>query len=228
MARPSKHRGWLSVMFLTASILASFSEAAGATSESASPTTLVLQPGPEGKDTGVYGLAPTTNYGAGEWFYGIGLPGYGAGLAQFDVSAVPPGALVTSATIALWAKYMDGQLTLSPLAESWDEMSATWVFQPAVASPSMDVTYPISRGAPTGPCWMGCVQSFDVTNIVQYWVDNPSLNRGLKIVGDTPGYGWLMASSDNLGSPRPLLTVEYDITAPSLATSWGSIKSRYR
>ena len=51
---------------------------------------------------------------------------------------------------------------------------------------------------------------------------------GLRILGNTGSVGWLMASSDNLSYPHPLLTVTYDDATASTPTSWGTIKSRYR
>lgn len=186
--------------------------------------TLVLQPGAEGKDAGVNGLSGgSTNYGDSEWFSGIGLVSYFAAFVEFDLSSIPAGTIINSATITLWAEYRDGQIYFKPVDSAWDEMSITWNDQPSTLSP--EISYPISRGDPDGDCYWGCPWEFDITSIVQYWIDNS--NYGLRIVADTPGIGWMMASSDNLTHPRPILTVEYSPLGVEQA-SWGLIKGYYR
>ena len=185
---------------------------------------LVLQPGTEGKDAGVNGLTGgSTNYGDSEWFNGIGLVSYYAAFIEFDLSSIPVGSTINSAIITLWARYFDGQIYFRPVISAWDEMSITWDNQPATLLP--EISYPISRGLPDGPCYWGCAWDFDITSIVQYWVDNS--NFGLKVVSDTPPTGALMASSDNLTYPRPKLTVEHSALATE-QTSWGTIKELYR
>lgn len=186
--------------------------------------TLVLQPGPEGKDAVVNGLTGgSLNYGDSEWFNGIGLITYYAAFIEFDLSSIPAGSTIDSAIITLWARYYDGQIYFRPVISAWDEMSITWDNRPATLPP--EVSYPISRGAPDGPCYWGCSWDFDITSIVQYWIDNS--NFGLRVTADTPGIGWFMASSDNLTNPTPKLTVEYGTVGVEQA-SWGAIKSLYR
>jgi len=46
---------------------------------------LVLQPGPEGKDAWVDAGAPDTNHGDSEWFYGMGLLSSRAAFIEFDI-----------------------------------------------------------------------------------------------------------------------------------------------
>ncbi len=189
---------------------------------------LVLQPGPEGKDAGGRSTYPTDNWGTAEWYYGIGLPQYALGYVQFDLSALPGDAVVTSARLELWGRYMEGTVTLEPVATDWDELTLTWVNLPAVVSPAVAVTYPISRGLPSGDCYWGCVRSFDVTSIAAAWVDGTIVNRGFRILGNTPGYGWLMASGDNLTTARPKLSITYDSQTPVARPSWGKLKALYR
>ena len=187
--------------------------------------TLVLQPGSEGKDAGVGNMFEWngTNFGDSEWFSGIGLISYFAAFIEFDLSSIPAGSTIDSAIITLWAEYLDGQIYFRPVISAWDEMSITWDDQPSTLSP--EISYPISRGDPGGPCYMGCALDFDITSIVQYWIDNS--NFGLRVTADTPGVGWLMASSDNLTYPTPKLTVEYGTGGVEQA-SWGVIKNLYR
>ncbi len=189
---------------------------------------LVLQPGSEGKDAGAYALSPTTNYGDLGWYYGIGLPGIGIGYLEFDLTDLPADAVVTSATLDLWAEYNDGTLSIDAINAPWDEATLTWSNRPSSVYPSLAVTYAISRGDPSGPCYWGCVQTFDVTGIVQAWATGAIPNRGFQIVGDTGSVGWLMASSDNTSNPRPRLWIQYDSQTPTARPSWGELKSYYR
>jgi hypothetical protein len=188
--------------------------------------TIVLQPGSEGKDSHVCNLFgwSETNFGASEWYQVIGLISNAAAFIEFDLSAIPAGSTIDLATIALWAEYQDGQIYFEPAAASWDEMTVTWNNQPAALMPS--ISWPISRGDPSGPCYWGCTLTFDITGIVQYWIDHS--NFGLRITADTPGLGWMMASSDNLAKPRPALTVSYTEGVGTEPYTWGGIKSLFR
>lgn len=186
---------------------------------------LVLQPGSEGKDAGVtssFGWSGT-NFGSSEMFLGIGLISTAAAFIEFDLSSLPEGATIISATITLFAEYRDGQIYFKPVISAWDEMSITWDNQPATLLP--EISYPISRGEPDGPCYWGCAWDFDITSIVQYWFDNS--NFGIRVIANTPGFGWWMASSDNLIYSKPKLTVEYSALGVE-QVSWGAIKGYYR
>ncbi|MBI5407727.1 MAG: DNRLRE domain-containing protein [Nitrospirae bacterium] len=165
---------------------------------------VVLQPGPvDGKDAYVDWWNPDTNYGDFPWFYGIGLPQHAA-YVQFDLSSIPVGSTILSAKIALWAEYMDGTIYFRRVTSSWDEMTITWNNQPSTDIP--EITAPIAR---TAECYWGCIWAFEITGLVQSWVDNPDQNHGLRVNADTPGIGWLMASSDNSTYPTPKLEIEY-------------------
>jgi hypothetical protein len=182
-------------------------------------SSLVLQPSSEGKDAGVINQFGwnSLNFGDIEWYYGIGLVSYAAAFIEFDLSAIPAGATVNSAVITLWAEYREGQIYFRPVVAAWDEMTITWDNQPSVFIP--EISHPITT------CSIGCSLDFDITGIVQYWIENP--NYGLRVVADSPNLGWLMASADNLTKPKPILTVEYSLVGVD-ETSWGTIKNLYR
>jgi hypothetical protein len=180
---------------------------------------LVLQPGPDGKDAGVCSLFGwnSMNFGGDEWYNAIGLVSNAAAFIEFDLSEIPEGSTVNSATITLWAEYRESQVYFRPVAAEWDEMTITWDNQPSTSVP--EISYPVST------CTSGCSVEFDITGIVRYWLENP--NYGLKVVADSPNLGWMMASSDNLTKPKPTLTVEYSLVAVD-ESSWGAIKNLYR
>lgn len=189
---------------------------------------LVLQSGPGTRDAGAWLTYPDTNYGDSEYYYAIGLPGRGLAYIEFDLSALPGDAVVSSARLSLWGAYSDGTLTLEPVATEWDELTLTWNHQPGVVSPAIAVTAPIARGLPSGDCYWGCMRSFDVTPIVAAWVAGTIANHGFRILGDTPGIGWMMASADCAVYPRPKLSVTYDSSLPVARPSWGRLKAMYR
>jgi len=143
---------------------------------------------------------------------------------EFDLSSLPAGSTVLSARITLWAEYRDGQIHFEPVASAWDEMSITWANQPTTLPPQ--VSYPISRGEPDGPCYWGCSWPFDISSIVQYWASDPQSNFGLRVAANTGSIGWLMASSDNVTHPRPKLTVLYTGPDAVEATTWGKTKEQ--
>ena len=187
---------------------------------------LVLQPGHEGKDSWVDAWDPNANHGDSAWFYGMGIVSSRAAYIEFDLSTLPAGSTVLSAIITLWAEYRDGYIYFQPVASAWDEMSITWANQPGTLPPQL--SYPISRGEPGGPCYWGCNWPFDITSIVQYWVGQPQSNFGLRVLAGTGNVGWLMASSDNDTHPRPRLVVYYTVSSAVEETTWGKAKSLYR
>ena len=154
----------------------------------------------------------------------MGIVGQCAAYVEFDVSAIPAGATVNAATVTLWAAYLDGTIQFSPVVSPWDEMTITWNNRPGNWTPTL--SYPISRGEPGGPCYWGCALSFDVTGIVQHWVDE--FNNGLLITADTGYTSFMMASSDNLTHPHPMLTVDYTEPLAVEGSTWGAIKSLCR
>jgi len=228
MTRMSPRAAFACVLPLFATCLAAPFAASAQPAAPAEIGTLVLQPGPEGKDACAWLTYPADNFGAAQYFYSVGLPDRGRAFLQFDLSGLPAGATVTSAQIELWAEFRDGTLTFEPVASDWDEATLTWNNQPGVVSPALAVTYPISRGAPSGPCYWGCFLPFDVTPIVSAWAGGTIVNRGFRVVGNTPGIGWMMASSDCTSYPRPRLSITYDTDVPVAPVTWGRLKAMYR
>lgn len=116
-----------------------------------SQTTLVLQPDANnGKDALLHGLSSevNTNYGnntqlsANAWTFN-GSVGTVRSVLEFDLSSIPPGAIVTSAELSLYGignnSGFGGHSTLSGTNEawiqritsSWNESTVTWNSQPS-------------------------------------------------------------------------------------------------
>jgi hypothetical protein len=110
---------------------------------------------------------------------GGGSSGWGwDGMIRFDVSSIPPGTQITSATMNLYYfKYRDNNpagnaLTLYENLGVWSEKTVTWNNAPQPSpTPSSVATVPSSAQK-----WM----VWDVTNDVQAYING------------TPNYGWRM------------------------------------
>lgn len=189
---------------------------------------LVQQPGPEGKDACGWLTYPNTNYGADAYYYAIGLPDRGRAYLEFDLAGLPGDAQVLSARLELWAAYGNGDLTIEPVASAWNELTLTWNNMPGVVSPAIAVTYPVSRGTPSGDCYWGCTRSFDVTPIVSAWVNGTIAHHGFRVLANTANIGNLMASMDGTSYPRPKLSITFESATPAVRPSWGALKTLYR
>jgi hypothetical protein len=162
--------------------------------------------------TFVWAYFPSTNYGTNEY---LGCGRYAAfawPYLRFDLSALPPGIQVTSATLSLYATYFDpycvsGQnLGAHKVLSSWSENTLTYDNKPA----------DWNNGAFESTTYLDASErfwDFSVTQMVSDWVANPSANFGLAVIpvdslcdGD-----WIeFASDDNATTSfRPKLTVDY-------------------
>lgn len=127
-------------------------------------------------DAVVLNSAPDTNYGASANML-IGerhdIPEIGRALIQFDLSAIPPGATINSATLHLYNFYWYG-VTNSCFAyrvtASWDELTATWNNQPA---------YTTTGGVYTNVSTAGAWYTWNLLAIVQDWIENGQPNYGI-------------------------------------------------
>lgn len=98
----------------------------------------------------------------------------GRSLIMFNISSLPSGSNIISATLQLTASSIpDGarNYTVNRVEQNWDELNVTWNNRPAV---SANVTS--SADTPASPGWM----SWDVTPDVQAWIDGNS-NYGWQI-----------------------------------------------
>jgi len=139
-------------------------------------------------------------------------------LRRFDVSSIPIGSVINSATISFWAYGFSGTPTAScyRVLTSWDEMQAT--FQARLTGvnwglaglqPDVDYVSTALGSAPinTAGQWV----SIDITSAVQGWVNTAFNNYGVMYRLTAAGrVNCTMRESDN--SPnrrRPMLVVNY-------------------
>ncbi|CVK34344.1 DNRLRE domain-containing protein [Methanoculleus bourgensis] len=108
------------------------------------------------------------------------------GLIRFDLSSIPEGATIESATLYGYMHNKvggDKEVAAYRVTEAWNETGVTWNTRPSNATQPTSITDPGSAKS-----WV----SWDVTQDVQAYVEG------------TPNYGWLLtydesATASNLG-----------------------------
>ncbi|MES2730549.1 MAG: DNRLRE domain-containing protein [Bacteroidota bacterium] len=185
-------------------------------------TKIVLRPGAEGKDASVQQYRPTDNLGNRTslevltWTFS-GEAGTKRSLLEFNLSAIPTTALVTSAKLYLYHNDNTGDLQHSTMSGSnagliqrvttpWQENTVNWNTQPT-STATNQASIPASTSA---------IQDYvvNVTGLVQGMVSNPSTNYGflIKLATEAHYRALMFASSDNANpSLRPQLEIEYTI-----------------
>ncbi len=194
---------------------------------SAQVTTIVLQPdSTNGKDAILHGLASlaSTNWAtepqfcAAAWTFN-GTPGVVRGVVDFDLSMIPAGATLISASLSLYAWDMfnaTGFGQHSPLSGSnmcwleritspWTETTVTWNNQPTTTQVNR-VMLPAST-APTQN-----YTNINLTTLVNDMLANPATSHGLMLKLDDENYYRRMnfCTSDHPDSTkRPRLEITY-------------------
>lgn len=180
----------------------------------------------EGKDALLHGLASeaNVNYGsnaqlAGDAWTFLGTPGVIRSVFDFLGMSIPPGALLTSASLDLYAWDQTGGLgqhsTLSGSNEGWlrrvtspwDQYTVTWN-----TAPSIDTVGQVALPASTSPTQN--YLNIDVTALVQLMLDDPAGSHGFELRLQNENYYRLLnfCSSDHMNyALHPALTVCYDI-----------------
>lgn len=142
---------------------------------------------PAGRDTWLDEARPEQNLN-GDSQLVVGRDGDPAAerqlLTWFDVSSVPPGSVVTQATLTLYQESAEGAVPYDVLPRivmaPWSEGDVTWDARPPAAGIG-DPPVGLSLGS-------GSV-SWDVTHAVQAWVSGVHANHGLLLAGDGSSVG---------------------------------------
>jgi hypothetical protein len=186
-------------------------------------TTLVLQPDSTGKDAIVDFYYPTVDNSASPEFNSIAWTHFGnieneRSLAEFDLSAVPQGAVINSATLFLYNNptsingLLNGQHSqlsgsnaswLRRITDPWTE-SVNWNTQPATTTQNQVYV----------PADTNVNQDYvcDVTQLVIDMINNPSASFGFMLQLETETYYrcLLFASGDHPDSSlHPKLVIVY-------------------
>ncbi len=128
------------------------------------------------------------------------------GVTYFEVGSIDPGAIVQSATLNLYTPGKVGPTGAqvyanAPIAEMPSWQTPSWSTAPAMSRGSTGIGQSGNNGS-----W----QSWDVTGLVQGWVQNRGTNGGLTLVGT--GAPVLVASPLGAGDDAPALAPYLEIT----------------
>jgi murein DD-endopeptidase MepM/ murein hydrolase activator NlpD len=133
---------------------------------------VVIQPGPEGKDTG-YGTVYARN-GMPDHpvMYGGGWGDFYYNFYEFDLSGAPPSSAVDSVFFDLYITYTENDPTYQVMrvTEPWTEIGLTYWNNPAS-------TFFTNFPAITTPGWY----SVDITDLYKAWMDGAFPNYGIKL-----------------------------------------------
>jgi len=123
---------------------------------------------------------------------------------RFDLSSIPENAVIISAKLKLVDNRDDTSnlnIEVHRVIGDWDESSITWNNQPGYDSV-------VISSATSG--YAGDVIEWDVTDLVQAWVNGTYNNYGFALIGGQTDY-YERAYSKEASEPnnRPILVVEY-------------------
>lgn len=167
-------------------------------------------------DTYVNQTSSSNNYG------NLGTMNVGGGntsLVQFSLAGVLPtgtsGAQIQHATLILFANRVGapGTINLYTLGGPWSEATLTYATLPALVGPSGSVM--LSQNSQ--------YVLFDVTSLVQGWVNTPASNNGFALVGDpsTPSVAVLFDTKESTTSSHPA-ALEITLTSSGPAGATGA------
>jgi hypothetical protein len=172
------------------------------------------------KDAEIRSNAATTNYGNSSRVGVAGAPDQAA-IFSFDVSKVPAGSTVTSASITLNVTDPSSQsYELYQMLRPWTESAVTWNYtypKDNWGSPGMNGQYDRGKtalGTVTATAAGTVTINLNAAGIavVQGWVNNPNSNHGLALLdyGATSDRLEFRSSEDATTSLRPSFRVNYN------------------
>lgn len=131
------------------------------------------------------------------------------------------GATVTSAYLALYCRdhYGSGLFFIASADAYWEEDVITWNNAPSwVSGSQLPADFPSAAG------WI----NFDVTGIVQSWLDGSVPNNGFILFADGVLEQWMTVCSSDWSSVEeaPKLIVAYEPLGLS-QTTWAGVKGSY-
>jgi hypothetical protein len=128
----------------------------------------------------------------------VGAGGVRHAFLRFEVSSLPPGALVSQAFLRLWVSQLQdpGSVDLHVVQGPWDESTLT-----AATAPALGPTF---ATASIGLAQRNKSVLIDVTNIVQQWLNGTQANFGIAILPnavDAINLG--LDSKEDIGTSHP-------------------------
>jgi hypothetical protein len=144
------------------------------------------------------------------------------GLVRFDLSPIPQGSTVTSATLYLFEedKKLDQVTHIYKVTSSWNESSVTWNSPWVNPGADFDNSYAYASFLPNQT---DCMLTIDLTEIVQEWV-NGTPNHGFLLYSTGPNHILRYSSKENSAvEQHPKLSIVY--TDPISSASQNIINS---
>lgn len=119
----------------------------------------------------------------------VASAGIGRGFVRFGDSTLPAGTVISRATLRLWVSNVEiaGNVDVRAVLAPWDEATISASAAPAIDSASL-ITVPVAATD------KGNFLAFDVTPLVQEWINGTLPNHGLAII---PSPGSLVRASFN-------------------------------
>jgi hypothetical protein len=187
-------------------------------------TTVSLQQGADGYagcvDTHAYQYEPDTNY-CGRTSLEVGYRQRYATLVRFDLPSIPTNATVTRATLHLYAGGWGGSdmtIDVHSLLRDFVDNEANWnrarLFQPW-GQPGCNDTSTDRSASPESSLSTRSISKwypFDLTQLVQGWVDGSVANHGVLLRGALPwgtGKFYFLSSEEANVQLRPKLVIIY-------------------
>jgi hypothetical protein len=161
---------------------------------------------------------PETNYGASPnmWVGHDPDEGFHVALVHFDLSAIPSGATITSASLDAYVEQAASvtvevhRITWS--IDMWSELEVNWYNQPSVVAAAVDSKVVAYGDIDTWVSW-------DVTELVSEWVSGTP-NHGLSLQRPSPDGGSRARFGTSESSNAPRLHIEYtmpDTSGPQVS-----------
>jgi len=179
---------------------------------------LTLQPGAEGKDVMIAGKQANPIWGdEPDWFAMASSIITFRSLIDFDLSALPPDAVIVSARLSLYSNpglphnnSLSNACLLQRITQPWGEHTVTWSTQPATSVVN-EVYLPVSLHAAQD-------YEVDVTQLYRDIWANPTQGHGLMIrLANESNLGASLAfCSGDYSNParRPRLEIRYRVCQP--------------
>ncbi len=186
--------------------------------------TMVVQPGPDGKDAYICTCKPSTPSPAGDpthlWQGYLDQPPafnqcFEGFLIQWSFPKLPNEATILSAKMELYCDYFygtkSGKAVFRLVTGPWDEATVAWANKPEVQSDSE-----ITADWPSGQTWL----SLDVTEFVRGWHEGTFPNHGIFALstgtGQSTSSAAFLSSDSGNARQRPKLTITYTLQPPDV------------